>query len=139
MEAGWEGSLTHFVDHVEGAFEESVKNFRDLRRDGRLQLVDDRGHGREHFRFAGDGDGAPLVVEQDRVEQRRNEVVENHVGVVGPLDPAGDQLQRLLLDDAHALDQRLPGHHLAVQRRRGRDVLRHDLKITKQHYFKRTT
>jgi len=40
-------------------------------------------------------------------------------------DPAGDELQRLLLDGSHALDQRLFRDVLATARHRTRHVLTH--------------
>ena len=89
------------VDHVQGALEYSLEDFGDLRRDRPLELVDGRRHGGEDLGLPGRRDRAPLVVEEDGVEERRDEVFQHHVGVVRPLDPAGDELQGLLLDDAH--------------------------------------
>jgi len=56
----------------------------------------------------------------------------HHIEVVGPADPARYELQRFLLDRAHAPDERLLHHHLAVLHDRGRDVLAQTL-IHVQH------
>ena len=58
--------------------------------------------------------------------------VTNHLAVVGAADPAGDQLERLLLHGAHALDERLLRHVLAVTRDRAAHVLTHHL-VDVQH------
>lgn len=66
--------MTYFVDHVESTLKHSVEDLRDLTRDVSPQLVDDGRHGAEDLGLSGGGDVA-LVVNQDRVEKRRHEVL----------------------------------------------------------------
>ena len=115
------------ADHVERALEHGVEDFGHVRRDVALELVDDRRHRAQHLRLARRRHTAPLVVEEHGVEQRGNEVVEHEFGVVGARHPVRNQLQSLLLDQAHALDQRLPRHVLAAQSDGAAYVLRHHL------------
>ena len=52
----------------------------------------------------------PVIISQHSVQHGRDKVLQHDVGVVGPVNPTADQLQRLFLHHAHALDQRLFGY-----------------------------
>ena len=114
------------VDHVQRALEHRVEDFGHVGRGVTLQFVDYRRHGAEHFGLAGRRHAASLVVEEHGVEQRRDEVVQDHFGVVGSRHPVRDEFQRLFLDQSHAFDQRLLRHVLAAQSDSTGYVLRHD-------------
>ena len=124
------------VDHVQRALEDGVEDLGDLRGYRPLELVHHGGHGGEDLRLSGGRHRTPLVVEQHGVKQRRDEVFEDHVGVVGALDPARDELEGLLLDDAHRLYEGLSRDNLPVEAGRRAYVFRHYLGM--EYGFRKT-
>lgn len=130
------------IDHAQGAFENGVEDLGHLRRDSRFQLGDNGRHRCQYFGFSSRWNIA-LVVEQDSVEQWRNEVCQNlkgnlcldsrskqnpeatyHIVVFSFRHPCTDQTQYLRLHAAHTLDQRLLQDRLSMQSHRSADVLR---------------
>jgi len=94
-----------FVDHVERTLEDGIKDLGDVGCRVTFQFVDNGGHRREDFRLPSGGDGAVLIVAQDSVEEWRNKIVQNQIRVVGPRHPIRNELECLLLDQSHALDE----------------------------------
>lgn len=67
------------------------------------ELRDDGGHGLEHFGVASAWH-VPVVVNQDRVQQRGHHLSSYGMKVLGLFDVRFDELENLLLDGAQAPD-----------------------------------
>lgn len=65
---------SYFVDHIQCAFKNGIKDLRNLSCNVAAQFVYDGCHGAEHFRLSGRRD-VPLVIYQDGVQQRWNKVL----------------------------------------------------------------
>ena len=77
-----------------------------------LQLVDNGRDTGQHLRLSGLRHVA-VVVGEDGVEERRQEVLLHHGAVYGLAHPTRDQIQRLLLHHTHGRNERLPHHKLS--------------------------
>lgn len=127
----WE-ILEILLDHIQRTLEHGVKDLRYLRRDAHFQFANDGRHCAQHLGFTCLRHLASLIVQQDGIEQRRYETVNDHIIVVRSHHPFGDQDERFLFNYVHRLDQRLIVNGDAVHRYCLDNVLRHDF-INVQH------